>query len=225
MLAQHTLTFADSDQPALQVEYDSDIVQLQEYEHFANTIQQWVSAGERFAAEETVQIGWSVVKVVNEAGQLVLFEPRFQHNSDEVYSRGITLTLLHLRIQLAAYDSCDFEQSISFPSVFMSAQVQKDITSFPAINLVRDLTEDMYSGWLIYDAAYQGDALNEDDFEVLSLYEIVCMRPDIIPFMALPDGIGVTLSPSGVAIWNRQGEEYMIKQGSLIEMINSEEAS
>lgn len=173
---------------ALSLELDAEADWLLAY--FESEIQRGVF----FYPEETVQIGWMLVKLkADESGDLELWEPRFDHMPIS-WTRGADTTIRHLMLQRQLCAQLDVEPS--FPSLRQTGIVTPDflVTSIGFV-MSREESDGNDSGWLFREFAYQGR-----NGRHCSLFEVAVSRLAIVPFLALPAGVTVTRSEGDVRI-------------------------
>lgn len=149
-----------------------------------------VASGQRFVAQQTVQIGWMVTKLFgDESGRLVIWEPIFRSIPIE-WTRGVNNTIQHLLIQKSV--ASELHVDPVFPSLLQAARVAPDLLAFDnaqELTLIRERPEKNYSGWQIR----QGDQQNVES-KLISLFELGCQLPRIIPFLALPSSAVAVVS-------------------------------
>jgi hypothetical protein len=148
-----------------------------------------VASGKQFKAEETVQIGWMVTKLVeNPEGDLEVWEPRFRSVPIE-WVRGVNATLRHLILQKSVADL--FHRSPEFPSLRQAGYVAPSFwTSEGEFVMTRESPVGNDSGWRFSHT--KADATGGEPY---SLFEIACHSPTVVPFLALP--------PTGAVVRDR----------------------
>jgi len=144
-----------------------------------------VSNGQRFQDNETVQIGWMIVKLkTDSSGALELWEPDFDSMPIK-WSRTVNNTLRHLIIQRAICNELGCEPD--FASLLQTAVVGSNFLDNPGdFVMSRDNSAGADSGWL-----FRRLDDHSVEAEVKSLYEISLHRRSVIPFLALPAGATV----------------------------------
>jgi hypothetical protein len=143
------------------------------------------AAGKRFRADETVQIGWMVTKLVETTdGDLEVWEPRFQSVPIQ-WVRGINNTLRHLILQKSVAEL--FQMEPLFPSVLQAGIVVPPVWEQQGqLYLVRGSPMQNDSGWRI-----SRDKNERVGGQYRSLFDIGCRFPSLVPFFALPPGASV----------------------------------
>jgi hypothetical protein len=150
-------------------------------DYFQNAI----SAGKRFRADETVQIGWMVTKLVEApGGDLEVWEPQFRTVPIQ-WVRGINNTLRQLILQKSVAELLQIEPL--FPSVLQAGIVIPPVWDQQSqFYLLRGSPMQNDSGWRI-----SCDEKDRVGGQYRSLFEIGCRFPSLVPFLALPPGASV----------------------------------
>jgi hypothetical protein len=138
-----------------------------------------VRGGVTFAANQTVQVGWSLLKfAATPDGNLSAFEPDFETMPIH-WVEGVDRTVRSLVTQRAVCDDCGVEPA--FPSIVQLASAPEILLTGHQLTMVRSDAQGNHSGWTLHgrdDAAMR----------LLSLYEAAVLNRAIVPFLALPAG-------------------------------------
>ena len=153
-----------------------------------------VEAGERFSSGETIQLGWMLVALRQDAeGSLALWEPDFR-SIPIVWTEGIDTTLRHLSLQRAVCAALN--ASPVFPSIRDSAVVSTGfIENGNTFVMTRDEPVGNDSGWLFRK---QLDVVAGASRR--SVFEIALRQYDVVPFVALPPGARVSRTEHEIEI-------------------------
>jgi hypothetical protein len=147
-----------------------------------------VANGARFKAEETVQLGWGVLRLAEcDDGELVVTEPDFRSMPIQ-WVEGAQQTMRHLTLQRHVCSLVRAEPQ--FRSLLESGLASPSFQSGSDFTMWREADD-----WLFR-------ALEDDgtQAERHSLYAIAIQRPAVIPFLALPPGTEVFWARSGVDV-------------------------
>lgn len=146
--------------------------------YFASAVQ----SGERFAAGETVQIGWMLVMLRSGgAGDLEVWEPRFDAFPIQ-WTQGATNTLRLLTLQKSVCELFGCEPD--FPSLLQIGVASTDfLVGGETFSMSRETPSENQSGWFF--ATLDGE-VTEENGELQSLFQIALGRTAILPFLALP---------------------------------------
>jgi hypothetical protein len=173
---------------SLSVDLDSGADWLLAY--FESEIQRGIT----FRADETVQIGWMIVKLKSDDnGDLEVWEPKFD-SIPISWVRGASNTIRHLTIQKAVCAQVGVEPD--FPSLSQSGVIPSDFLDYSgAFIMSREAKGQTDSGWIFSKAESAGL-----DGRRCSLFEISIRNLAIIPFLALPVGTSVRHAIDGILI-------------------------
>jgi hypothetical protein len=144
-----------------------------------------IREGTRFRAEETIQVGWTLVKLLlNERGDLEIWEPTFDVIPIQ-WTRGATNTFRQITIQRAVCDQLEAEPQ--FPSIRESGVASGQfVESEGPFRMVRESPDGSDSGWIFSRENDPGT-----DASHRSLFELAMSDAAIVPFLALPPGAEV----------------------------------
>jgi hypothetical protein len=166
-------------------EYAIDLVKYFETE---------IKYGHVFRAEETVQIGWMILKLTeSKHGNLDLMEPQFDSIPIR-WIRGLNNTLRHLMLHKSVCALFSLEPT--FPTIRQAGIVSPGfISGGNDITMTRGEIAENDSGWMFTESGYI-----QNDGDLKSLYEISFFHSKIIPFLALPMGTTVRLNSADLQI-------------------------
>lgn len=144
-----------------------------------------VMSGGIFQPDETVQIGWQLIKMVSDSkGNLEVWEPSPDHVPIE-WIRGATRTLRELMIQRAVCSIISVEPV--FPNLIESGVIPEPFQGHESdFYMERDAAQGSDSGWLLWEPQVERSGSRH-----CSLFEMALKQPRIIPFLALPPGVHV----------------------------------
>jgi hypothetical protein len=153
-----------------------------------------VARGKRFLPEQTVQVGWSLLKVKRrDDGTLGLLEPDFK-SMPASFSDNVSITLLHLLLQKSVNESLGLENEMLLSSLQHSAIVCTDFGTTKGVTLSRTNPTGNDSGWFCGCDNGEHDHQSVENLRRISLYEAAVALDDrIIPYLALPAGILISL--------------------------------
>lgn len=154
-----------------------------------------VGNGKRFEADETVQVGWmlTMLRSSSDSKYLELWEPDFDSLPIN-WCRGATNTLRHLIIQQSVCEELGVEPR--FPSLRDAGVASPCFGNLDgSFTMSRDESDGNDSGWVLASLGYAG---SEGQF--LSLFELSFQQQKIVPFLALPPGSSVMMTPERIEI-------------------------
>jgi hypothetical protein len=181
-----------------------------------NWLEQSVAEGERYAPEQTCQIGWMVTKVgLGEDGLLTLWEPDLRA-MPVVWVESVSSTLAHLRLQKDVVESVLAASALTFPSMRQSAIICTRLGNRDHLVLERTQPKAADSGWFFGCRDKDHDHNDATELRCVSLYEAaVSYAPQIIPYLALPPGVLIALENDAPAIFHN-GEALDFLKGSFL---------
>lgn len=183
---------------------------------FAQSLEEMVLRGERFAAGQSFQIGWSFTLLeVESDGHLGFLEPDF--NAMPVkWQKGITHSLRHLRLHKDVVESVLPKEQIRVPSLRQSCIVCTELPTAQRLLMARGAEAGDDSGWFIGCDGAGHDHSKADSLGKVSLYEaIVSQSPKALPYLALPPGVSVLIADGRPRVL-RDDRELQIKPGSYL---------
>ena len=180
-------------------------------------LEEEVSRGKQFLPDQTVQVGWSVLKVGRRADEsLALFEPDFK-SVPMVFVDNVSKTLVHLLIQKSVTESLGLENEISLPSLRESAIICTDFGTGKGVFLDRAKPSGHASGWFFGCSNAQHNHQAAQNLRLVSLYEAcVLLDETVIPYLGLPAGIKISFS-GAIPRFFLNERELLIKHGSYLD--------
>jgi len=137
----------------------------------------------------TIQVGWSVTKLIQVGDDLVLHEPDFDRNPFTDYRPNVSTTLLVLGMQLDLISRLKCEVNTArFDDKIV---VQKGCLADDRIYAERKTPSPGDSGWYIGSAeerASTGAPPPVSELEAIWVYELLRLRPSVLEALALPVG-------------------------------------
>jgi hypothetical protein len=165
-----------------------------------------VRNGVRFAPEQTVQIGWSFLKLAaTPDGDLAAFEPDFE-TMPVHWVEGVSRSVRLLAVQRAVCDHCQVDPV--FPSILQPAFSAEVMPGAHQFTLVRSEAEGNHSGWTFHGRSDAG-------MRLLSLYEAATINRAIVPFLALPAGSVVERNDKVLSV-SMAGRHYSSGSSELL---------
>lgn len=163
----------------------------------ADQIVEWleeqVALGRQFLVGQTVQIGWTILKLAQGADGLELTGPDFR-GLPVHWGPGLDATLRHVQLHRLVCARLGTEPE--FPSMLELAVVSPTFCAAKGgFQMSRDAVESPDSGWVAAEPCYASP-----EAQRMSLYELAIARPDITPFVALPPGSAVLAGENEVEV-------------------------
>lgn len=206
--------------PEIQFNVTNSTIPIEDIEWLKSTLEEQVSKGTKFKDGRTLQLGWMIVQFEkNSSGNLEIHEPNMADLPIRFENR-IDNTLIHLRAQKDVLESINLKLTPEFPAITESILVHKNYAN--AVNVMMERTKAFpeISGWRVYDYDDEG-AMDEDSFINISLYEFAMKRPDLIKFMALPEGMMVVKTPDQIQLYTKDNQQVAFRPGSFLDVLNS----
>lgn len=202
--------------------FNCDVKRVPEIDvlQFIDYLENEVKNGVIFKEGETMQVGWMITEFSQDSDtkeKLHILEPNMI-DIPMVFIESLTSTLLHLRIQKDVVESCNLE--LCFPNIYESVYVIQDYKFLNDMYLQRLSPEENFSGWFVHSTIDEGDTINFDRCKLISLYELACNRPDLIKFLALPQGCEVHIVKSGAIHILESGKEIKFQPNSFLDQLN-----
>jgi hypothetical protein len=175
--------------PDILLHVDENLVHLSAWllDYFAEQ----VASGVRFAADETIQVGWNLLKLAaTPDGDLVIMEPDFKTVPIH-WIEGASHTVRDVALQRAVCD--DAGVRANFPSVRHAAYAPHQFPADGHFIMARGEPVGSHSGWAFHQRTDAG-------LHLISLYEAALANRAIIPFLALPSGAIVERDGDGLCV-------------------------
>jgi len=190
-VSEHRIPLRQYDHPDILVRVD-DVLDTQVgwlLGYFSSQVQ----SGLRFAAGQTVQSGWVILKMAADPdGALLVTEPDFKSMPIE-WAGQANRCVRFLSIQRAVCEQIGAEPD--FPSLAQPCAAPEQLPSRSQFALVREQFNGSHSGWLLQ--RHIGDPAR---LRLVSLYEAALSNPSLIPFFALPSGAAVEREGARVVV-------------------------
>lgn len=177
-----------------------------------------VAAGKIFKVGETVQLGWSTLRLTQRTdGTLGVLEPDLAHELKWV--EGVDQSLYETWRQKEVLDSLGLIDRADFPRQALHAVVCTQAFDTPTKMLGRtDAHGQTDSGWFVGCFDDDHDHQLEEALTVMPLVEIATRAPLLTQFFALPAGTDLVVGPSGVQVFI-DGEAREPRSGSYLEAL------
>ena len=190
-LALHmTRTCCESSHPEIVVPLDeaSGLIPNWLIQYFETAVR----SGEVFKAGQTVQIGGGLVKLQEgPSGTLELWEPDFKSMPIQ-WVRGANETLRQLILQKSVPELVGADPD--FASLLHAGQVPDCWHGLRVFEMHRNIPEGGRTGWSV------GTHDRLQPTQLVSIYDLVRQLPLCMPFLALPPGASVEISPVRIDI-------------------------
>ena len=179
-------------------------------------LEQAVAGGERFVDGQTCQIGWMVLQIRSQGdGCLALWEPDMKQ-FPVVWTETVGCTLAQFRLQKDVCESVLSSSDVLFPSMLQSAIICNRLGQTHGIVMERCAPSGADSGWFFGCRNGNHNHNSVSELHRVSLYEAaVRYARQIIPFLALPEGVLLEVGEESPAIF-RNSELLEFKQGSYL---------
>jgi len=192
----------------------------QDVKWLVKTLEDWVEGGERFKDGETVQVGWMMLKLEKAGPQtLRLLEPDMKSFPIR-FVDSVTATLAALRSQKDAIESIAPQPPIAFPQVGHAVFVHPKFKNAKDLLLMRGRPQGNASGWIVTDAQDERP-LQAQGLKLTSLYQLALDRPDLVKFMAFPEGYQVLAGDGKKIVVLLNGKAQQMRAGSFLERLNA----
>jgi hypothetical protein len=209
--------------PEFRVTYDPVLVPVaDDVLWFVNWLEEAVAGGEHFADGQTCQVGWMVLQVrAGDAGMLTLWEPDMRQ-MPVAWIESVSYTLSHLRVQKDVCESVLTAGDLSFPSMLQSTIICTRLGQTDGVLMERTAPQGTDSGWFCGCTRVDHNHNSTDELRCVSVFEAaVKFAPQIVPFLALPEGTRLETGPGAPTIF-RHGERLTVKPGSYLALRHCE---
>jgi hypothetical protein len=204
--------------PEIMFDVDARTIPESDIRWLIESLEKDVASGTRYEDGHTMQVGWLLVSfVAADDGSLRLQEPNMQ-GLPISFVDGVTNTLRDLRQQKDVVLSLIKRPDPVFTALRKPMVVSKTFEHATDFYLLREPENDHFSGWYLRDLddEQQGD----DDFDLLSVYELGCKRPELIKFLALPPSYAVHAQKDGPYRILLDAEPAEVRKRSYLASIN-----
>lgn len=218
MIVRRTTRCRQHGHAEFRITYDPALVPVEEdIRWFLGWLEQAVAGGERFTDGQTCQVGWAITQVrAVEDGSLSVWEPDMKA-MPIAWVDSVSHTLCQLRAQKDVCESVLGADELCFPSMRQSAVICTRLGQTEVIVMERTAADGADSGW--YFGCGEGHDHNDvSQLRRVSLYEAgVRYAPQIIPFLALPEGVLLECGGNALSIF-RQGQLLQFKSRSYLDL-------
>jgi hypothetical protein len=206
----------DHGQLELTLAFDASKLPEADARWFAGVLEQMVEAGSRFAAGQSLQIGWSIVWFVAQPGDSLGFEEPDMTSIPLARQPGLTNALAHLRLQKDTLESVLPPDALAFPTLRESCLVCTRLAPSIAFLMDRHPPEGMDCGWFIGCQEEDHDHNDLSALKKVSLYEAVVARcPRALPYLAFPPSAMIAVDDAPTFFL--EGEPLEVKKGSFVD--------
>lgn len=172
----------------IEYQWDEDLIPLVDVRWFENWLRDFLVATPALGSSYSIQVGFLVLNLKASAdAKYSVWEPDCETFPIE-WKRSITNTLGCMRLQKDVCESYLFSRdALTVPSCRESAIVCSRWDDAGDILCVREQPSHNDSGWFFGCTDPSHDHENHENLVRKSLYEIICYRRDLIPFLGLPE--------------------------------------
>lgn len=175
-----------------------------------------VQNGKVFLPDQTVQLGWSLLKVSKGVeGCLTFSEPDFSSFPIR-FVPGVSKSLQHLFLQRSVTDSVGLTDKLDVPSLRMSAIICSRFSTAKPFFFNRSEPVENDSGWFFgcLDQTHNHSSIAE--LQRVSLYEAALRHGfAMVPYLGLPAGTDVLVDGRTIEIYREQ-QPLPIQAGSYL---------
>lgn len=184
-----------------------------------DTLESMVAEGSRFKPGETLQIGPMVLKLeAAEGGKLRLTEPDMKAMPIK-FINSVATTLLMVRRQRDTVWSVDAKGVPVFVPIVQPILVGAKALQSPLLYMMKvPYGKDGALTWLLIDGTAK-QAPSPGDMRLMSVYEVLITRSDMLDFLALPDDYEVTLQSRHEFAVTKKGEPVKLVKGSYLDLL------
>ncbi|MGW8390587.1 immunity protein Imm33 domain-containing protein [Pseudoduganella sp. HUAS MS19] len=203
-------------QPEFVFSVDDGSLGEKDAQWFRATLEGMVADGEKFKAGETLLVGPVPLKLESaDGGKLRVLEPDMKSIPFK-FVPSVARTLRIVRRQRYAADSLGAASAMRFAPLHHPLMVTPGALKAPAIIMIRAKKQDGITGWVLTDL--ENKNRTKDDLEVISVYEAMLQRPDIMDFLALPEQFSVVVSSRTKFEIFKDGSPVEPRKGSYLDL-------
>lgn len=184
-----------------------------------------VNDGERFAPGQTYQVGWMTTRVAPGPEQMLTLHEPDMRSMPVQWVESVAQTLRHLMLHRFTAESVGLGEQLEFPKISQTCLVCKEISRasttsglllsrFPA-----DGAGD--SGWFVGCLDESHDHNVVENLARITLYELVRGLPELVSFLALPEGCEVVLQVDKRPAFFFEDQQMPILAGSYVDQLFS----
>lgn len=205
--------------PEFNIECDAIWAESGTLNWFTDWLEASVKGGKVFQPGETVQLGWSILRIgSDEDGCLKFLEPDFV-SLPVNFVTGVSQSLHHLFVQKSVADTAGLNNKLDIPSLRMSVIVCSKFSAKGPQFLSRTEQQDNDSGWFFGCVDPSHDHSSMAELSCVSLYQAALKYGfDPMAYLGLPSGTDVVVAGHSVEIY-RDGQPLQIRdEGVLVEL-------
>jgi hypothetical protein len=177
--------------PEFSIVCDADAVGI---DWLLNWLESEVATGKHFLPNQTIQIGWMMVRVESFEDRMIKICEPDMVSFPIRFIDSVTQTLRYLSLQRFVAESVGLQNEIDFSSLMQCATICNWLKENNGVFLDRIIPDGNVSGWFIGCDDPKHDHNDGVNLELKSLYEIVTRYDaSILPYLALPPGVSVNL--------------------------------
>ena len=200
--------------PEFRLVVDEAVVLDVDMQFARRMFEEWVASGSRFSDDQTVQLGWSLLKVRANSDQTIsLLEPDFVSRPIN-WVDSLTASLRHLRLHKDTCESFFSPEQLACPPLQLACIVCSRFGAATEIMMDRSEVEGQASGWFLGCREHH-DHNDVNELEKVSVYEAVLRNHCALPYLGLPAGTMVATMPSAPTVFF-QGERVPPRPGSFV---------
>jgi len=204
------------DHPIIVIRISDESIPPQDVKAVMEGLEYQIRQGEEFKPGESLQLGFILNQFSQlDDGRLILQEPDMKSIPVSFVST-MNYTFKTLRVQKEVVESIGKNTPLDYPSVQQAIAVHKDYAQSKSVMLERIAADDEQSGWWLHR---QGGSKTED-YQLISLFQFAVERPDLVKFLALPQGSKTHIIENApIRIFNNN-EEIQIRERSFLADFN-----
>jgi hypothetical protein len=208
--------------PEITFEVDCRVVSAYDVCWLIKTLERAVAKGACYEEGQTIQLGWLLASFsAGYDGTLKITEPDM-NGLPINFVDGVTNTLRDLREQKDVLASLAEPRRPVFCDLRKPMVVSKSFKDSEDFVMLREPETPFFSGWYFCDNRSRAES--EDDFDLLSIYEIGCQRPDLVKFLTLPVRYAVEGKEDAYGILY-DADPVSIREGSYLAAVNEYRSS
>jgi hypothetical protein len=210
--------------PEFTLAYDLRQVLERDVRWYAGVLEQIVQSGSRFKPGDSLQLGWSVVRVTSLPDGTLGLEEYDLKGMPPKRQAGGTESLRVLRLQKDTLESVLPAKSLTLPSLVQSCIVCTRLASSKTFLIQRDAAQGEVSGWFLGCADSAHDHNVVANLKKVSLYEAIVVHcRAALPFLAFPPGSVIGMEDKPAMFLN--GEPLAVRNGSYLDRAPPKRAS
>jgi hypothetical protein len=188
------------------------------------TLERWVQGGRRFAVGETIQLGWTLLKLHDGEGDTLELLELAPGPAPISWGISVTTALADLRLHKDVCESYFGDGFISFPFIADECVVCTNVEMTDEILMDRVKSAGSDSGWFIGCRDDGHDHQNPSSLVRISLHEAVRRCPGARMFVALPPETLVATGPAETALFHR-AQRIAARPGSFVDQLLARRAT